>query len=286
VAGTYRTTGKRDQLKNHIERRNIKAGSLLTRGSASGDGKTLVGRVAYNSRSEDLGGFTEVIAPGAFTESLKTNEVFAYWSHDSSQVLARQSNGTLRLQDTATALKFQADLDPATTWGANAIAALKRSDVNSNSFGFSVDGPDGDEWRAQGDGTILRTIHKASLYEVSPVSVPAYGANSASLRNAPAFVREALQSRDGGIATGVDSDADADSDNWDSLTENCRCSDSECLNSCPACSEARESSHTICLRSAVNLWTWWTSRVPGSPVPKDADRNLLYDIIQRKLALL
>jgi HK97 family phage prohead protease len=280
-------------LKQSIERRNIKAGALLTRSSASGDGKTLVGRVAYNSRSEDLGGFTEVIAPGAFTESLKSTEVFAYWSHSVDMPLARQSNGTLRLQDTPTALKFQADLDPSTTFGQNAIATLKRGDVTANSFGFAVDNSDGDgdEWQVLPDGSILRTVRKALLFEVSPVSVPAYPSNEASLRNAPAAIATAIRERlirdADGIADADDSDAGTDME--------CTCDPmQDCDEQCSLCREAREAGHTVCVRSAVNVWTWWTARVPGSPVPKDAsrdgDRNLdaslLHGIITRKLALL
>jgi HK97 family phage prohead protease len=249
---------------NNLERRNIRAGKLTVRSSASGNGKTLVGRVAYNSRSEDLGGFIEVIAPGAFTYSLKTTEVFAYWSHDSSQVLARLSNGTLRLQDSATALRFSADLDPATTWGSNAIAALKRGDVTANSFGFAVDNSngDGDQWEVQRDGSILRTVRKALLFEVSPVSVPAYPSNAASLRNAPAAIREKLLRDADGIADADDSDATCD----------CTCDACEADN-CEECS-APQCEDTRCLDR-------------NCPMQEAAsERHLLTSIIQRKLALI
>jgi hypothetical protein len=235
-------------VKTNIERRNIKAAKLSVRGSATGNGKTLVGRVAYNSRSEDMG-FIEVLQPRCFAESLKTNEVFAYWSHDSSQVLARQANGTLRLKDTPSALKFEADLDPSTTWGANGIAALKRGDVTANSFGFSV-APDGsgDDWEVLPDGTILRTIRKANLYEVSPVSVPAYSANvagiRASIQNAPAAIRERLL-RDADGITDADCDCDCDSCTQDDC-ENCStedCDSERCLD-CPN-QEAASRSHLL-----------------------------------------
>ena len=249
-------------MRDSIEHRNIRAGKLTVRSNSTGNGKTLVGRIAYNSRSEDMG-FREIIAPSAFTESLKTNEVFAYWSHDSSQVLARQSNGTLRLKDTPTALKFEADLDPNTTWGANAIAALKRGDVTANSFGFSV-APDGsgDDWEVLPDGTILRTVRKANLYEVSPVSVPAYPSNAASLRSAPADIREKLLKRDAdGIADADESDATCDCDCENCLDDNCE----SC--SAPRCDDTR------CLDR-------------NCPMQETASRSHLLTIIQRKLALI
>jgi HK97 family phage prohead protease len=164
-----------------IEHRSIPASSFQIRNSPGGTGRTLTGKIAYNSRSQYMG-FFEEIAPGAFTASLRTNEVLAYWSHDTSQVLGRQSNSTLRLKDTPSALLFECDLDPNTTWGANAIASLKRGDVTSNSFGFSIDA-NGDDYSTLPDGNILRTVRSASLWEVSPVSVPAYDSNVASIRS-------------------------------------------------------------------------------------------------------
>ena len=213
------------------ERRNIRSlsGKISMRTSGTNNGRTLVGRIVYNSRSEPLP-FIEVLQPGCFTESLKTNEVFAYWSHDSAQPLSRQANGSLRIFDGPTMLRFEADLDPGTTFGANAISALRSQTVTSNSYGFSVP-PDGsgEEWKALADGTVLRTIRKADLWEVSPVSVPAYSANASSIResikNAPTAIQEAILRDADGIADADDSDADEDTSD-DELE--CTCSLDEC----------------------------------------------------------
>jgi uncharacterized protein len=218
----------------HLEHRNIKASKITLRKSASGNGRVLVGKIAYNSRSNDLG-FYEQIARGAFTQSLRDNETLCYWAHDDKQILGRQSNGTLRLRDASDALHFECDLDPNTTWGANTIAALKRGDVVANSFGFSVNA-DGDEWSQLSDGSLLRTITSACLWECSPCGVPAYDSNKAYLRNLPAHLREKLRSKD-------DDDCDCDPDDEDCDCEDkenrdCQCDCYNCLHdNCEGCTD-------------------------------------------------
>ncbi len=245
-------------MRQNKEHRNIRVANLSLRKAAGKN--TITGKIAYNSRSQELGGFVEIIAPGAFTESLRTNEVLAYWSHEADQILGRQSNGTLRLKDTPNALTFECDLDPNTTWGANALAAFKRGDVKSNSFGFSVDNTNGngDTWRELNDGTILRTVNKAILWEVSPVGVPAYIANDTSLlRNAPALIRAKLTKRDD-LVCECDCDNCVDADD-DATSHDCENEDERCA-----------------LYDPENAFESDT----------DDERSLLHRIVLKKLALL
>lgn len=93
-----------------LERRSGNAGGVELRTNNDG-AYTIAGKIAYNVRSLNLGGFVEVIAPGAFTDSLHNTEVLAYWSHSSADILGRQSNGSLRVSDGPKQLTWECALN-------------------------------------------------------------------------------------------------------------------------------------------------------------------------------
>lgn len=143
----------------------------------------IVGYAAvFNTRSADLGGFYEEIAPGAFTEALAaTNEVLALVEHNPGQILGRRSAGTLTLTQDDHGLRFEID-PPETTVGNDAVVNVRRKDISGGSFRF----PRGakDSWRRDG-GDSVRTIQKCGLSEVTLTAIPAYDATSASIRSSP-----------------------------------------------------------------------------------------------------
>jgi HK97 family phage prohead protease len=125
----------------------------------------------FNSRSENLGGFTETIAPGAFARSLKSrNDIKLLWNHDTSAVMGSTRAGTLTLTEDARGLRVSAEL-PNTTYGRDAKELIKRGDVSGFSFGFSIPGKGGDDWNSEGTE---RTLKSVRLHEVSLVAFPAY----------------------------------------------------------------------------------------------------------------
>lgn len=138
-----------------------------------GDSMTLTGYAAiFNSRSQNLGGFTETILPGAFKRSLRTrNDVKLLWNHDTGAVLGSTRAGTLTLTEDDKGLRVEATL-PNTTHGRDARELIKRGDVSAFSFGFSVP-PQGDTWNSNGDERVLKSVR---LFEVSLVAFPAYQA--------------------------------------------------------------------------------------------------------------
>ena len=164
------------------------------------DGMHLEGYAAiFNSRSENLGGFTEFIQPGAFRGSLRSrNDIKFLWNHDTGAVLGSTRAGTLTLTEDDRGLKVSASL-PNTTLGRDIRELVSRGDVSGFSFGFSMPGKGGDSWSE--DGT-ERTLKAVRLHEVSLVSFPAYPAT-----NGTATVRglEKLAMR-----ASVDADALAD----------------------------------------------------------------------------
>ncbi len=141
------------------------------------------GYAATFSGIADLGGFKEKIAPGAFTRTLADgDEVVFLVDHNPSAILGRLSAGTLRLQQDSKGLRFEVDLPP-TTVAADAHANLKAGNLQACSFGFSVDGPDGETWEQMSDGSALRTLLSVRLFDCSVVTYPAYTNTSASARN-------------------------------------------------------------------------------------------------------
>lgn len=147
---------------------------------ADADGKvTVAGYAAVFGEVADIGGyFQEVIARGAFTNSLRSADVRAYFDHDRGRVLGRTSSGTLRLREDQKGLAVEIDL-PDTTDGRDVKALIERGDVSGMSFGFYVLRQ---EWDETTDPP-KRTILEVELREVSIVSEPAYDGATIALRS-------------------------------------------------------------------------------------------------------
>lgn len=158
---------------------------------AVGDGMEFRGYAAvFNSRSQDLGGFHETIAPGAFTRSLSaaangSADIRMFWNHDGNRLLGSTKSKTLRLSQDERGLVAEATL-PDTSDGRDMAALIRRGDVRSMSFGFTVpqkasDGGRGDEWSPDRKDRLLREVR---LAEVSPITAwAAYEATSTSVRH-------------------------------------------------------------------------------------------------------
>ena len=151
------------------------------RAMATTDGSLKIGGYAATFGNEATGlNFREVIAKGAFTRTLKSdNPVFLLINHDTESLpLASTQSGTMSLREDETGLYMEATLDPKNPRAAELASALERGDVDKMSFAFTV-APDGDT-RSEG----LRTLTDLDLYEVSVVTWPAYDATSVGMRSA------------------------------------------------------------------------------------------------------
>ena len=143
-----------------------------------GDGMTFTGYASvFNSSSEDLGGFREFVAPGAFKRSLQArNEIKLLWNHDTNEPLASVRGGSLQLVEDNHGLKVTAKL-PNTTRGRDVAELLRSKVIDSMSFGFNVIK---DSWSNNGS---VRTLESVRLSEVSVVTFPAYTATTATVRS-------------------------------------------------------------------------------------------------------
>jgi HK97 family phage prohead protease len=158
-----------------MERRSLATAPELR---ASDKGKTIAGYAAIFNEMADIGGsFREIIAPGAFKQTLD-GDIRALVDHDSGRVIGRSKAGTLRLKEDEHGLATEIDL-PDTTDGRDLAVSLERGDISGMSFGFRVTH---DEWDETGD-IPTRTIRGVELFEVSAVAFPAYEGTELALRS-------------------------------------------------------------------------------------------------------
>lgn len=163
------------------------------RAEVDGDNNTIIGYGSvFNKRSENLGGFREIIAPGAFDDVLN-DDVRALFNHDANIILGRSSNNTLALSVDDEGLRYEITA-PATQYVKDVVLApMHRGDVRESSFHFRV-ARDGDTWEEDDEGVVIRTINRVQrLFDVSPVTYPAYPDAAAGMRSMNAW-KEACQS--------------------------------------------------------------------------------------------
>lgn len=152
-----------------------------------GKAPMLVGHAAvFNQLSENLGGFREQIAPGAFADAIKKDDVRALFNHDSNFVLGRNLAGTLRMVEDVRGLGIEIDLPDTQTIRDLVASPIERGDVSQMSFGFSVR-PNGQDWAKNDAGDVVRTLKSVRLFDVSPVTFPAYPQTDIAVRELRAW---------------------------------------------------------------------------------------------------
>src|SRR5262245_47373863 len=134
----------------------------------------------FNQKSEEIFGFREIILPGAFKNTIKNADVRALWNHDPNFVLGRNKNGTLTLREDKVGLVSEIDF-PETTFARDIFQSIKRGDVDQMSFGFRTVT---DNWRME-KGETVRELVEVQLFDVSPVTFPAYPQTDVAARVFP-----------------------------------------------------------------------------------------------------
>jgi uncharacterized protein len=159
---------------------------------AEGTGRTVTGYAAvFNSETVIGGWYKEVIEPGAFDEAIAASDCRALFNHDGNCLLARQSSGTLKLSLDERGLVYEFE-SPDTTVGNDILVMMERGDLKESSFAFTVKEQ---EWREEkdedGDWEYTRVIKKVEmLYDVSPVTYPAYADTTVAKRSLDTWKEE------------------------------------------------------------------------------------------------
>lgn len=167
-----------------IERRYLTACELRAEDGESGK---LVGYAAvFNREAEIWPGMVEVIRPGAFSDAVGRDDVRALWNHDPNFVLGRSVAGTLDLVEDEIGLRVSIT-PPDTQWARDLRESIRRRDVSQMSFTFRAVK---DRWQSDESGKQTRELLEAELFDVSPVTFPAYAATTIEARSALGLARE------------------------------------------------------------------------------------------------
>lgn len=167
--------------KIEIERRSIVLKELRILNATESTEPTIEGYAAvFDSWSESLGGndpFIEKVCKGAFEQTIKEDDIRALFNHDPNYVLGRNKAGTLTLQEDDKGLLVKI-IPPNTQWAKDLLVSIGRGDITQMSFGFTVEL---DKWSYDGNKDV-RELLKVRLFDVSPVTFPAYTQTECGLR--------------------------------------------------------------------------------------------------------
>jgi hypothetical protein len=181
------------------EIRSFELDAIQIRSGEGEGGNTLEGHAAvFGKKSEDMGGFREIIDEGFFSDVLN-DDVRALINHDAHYILARTKNKTLELKEDKVGLLSIIKLSD-TSYERDLKIKVDRGDINQMSFAFRIDYKKGERWEVDGKDVtvdeafsaildskkkhdIVRHLVKAKrLYDVSPVTYPAYPQTDVSSR--------------------------------------------------------------------------------------------------------
>jgi HK97 family phage prohead protease len=171
-----------------MERRMTPAGEIRVENRADG-GKMIVGYGAVFHRDGEAGteyrpapDIVERIASTAFDRALATKQdARGLFNHDPNMLLGRAAAGTLRMAADAKGLRYEIDL-PDTQVGKDVAASIARGDLTGSSFSFRINGKAGQRFD-KGDGFDVRNILDVDLYDVGPVTFPAYEGTTTGMRS-------------------------------------------------------------------------------------------------------
>lgn len=174
-----------------IERRSLER-PVEFRAAAEGTDSpgVLVGyALTFNSLSRDLGGWFEIIDPGALgaialdgaVDLVAHGRVMARTNHDSNLLLGTSDVGTLLLFVDDIGLRYEVDL-PNTSYARDLAVLAKRGDIRFSSFAFRLL-PDGYEWEYDPEDRLVRRVLRLALVDVAPVADPAYWGSSSEMRS-------------------------------------------------------------------------------------------------------
>lgn len=181
---------------------SLKTAPVRIHNRAEGDSEQPVidGYAAVYYREDDPGteywlwdDYVERIMPGAFDNAIANDDVRALFNHNPDQLLGRSTAATLRLRSDDTGLGYEID-PPDTQIGRDVLTSIRRGDLSGSSFAFvPTKRTFREEDREIADGhtinVYIREIEEVQLFDVGPVTYPAYDSSTTGVRGRQTGIR-------------------------------------------------------------------------------------------------
>ena len=165
--------------------------------------------IVFNKESVDLRAngrvFREVIRPEA-VRGISMDNILSMHNHRSERLLGTTASGTMRTGVDSVGVWYEVDLPNAPT-GHDVLESVRRGDTPGSSFQFDIRS-DGDKWSMKDGRAFREVVQFNGVYEMGPVSEPAYPDTSISARSLEAL--EALETPE--IVPETEQEINADSD--------------------------------------------------------------------------
>ena len=166
-----------------LEHRNVYiTPEMETRAENDAEFIRITGYGAVFSKKYRVMGFSEQIAPGAFTKTLADNpDVRGMFNHSPDFLLGRTKSGTMDVEEDKRGLRYEIRADKLDPQAQSVARKIERGDVDGSSMAFFVHQ---EEWEEKGGKPSLRTIKEVELIETGPVTMPASPSTTSKIQRA------------------------------------------------------------------------------------------------------
>jgi len=151
----------------------------------------ITGYAAKFNSETDLGYLREIIMPGAFDNVLQ-DDVRALKNHDENMLLGRTKAKTAEIGVDGVGLWYRVRLDSRNSDHMNLYYSIERGDISESSFAFVIKEQSFEKGEAN-QNNLRKIIKVERLYDVSPVTYPAYQNTSISTSIALRSMNEVLK---------------------------------------------------------------------------------------------
>lgn len=133
----------------------------------------------FNSPTE-IYGMREIVRPGAFRKAIVESDIRGLFNHDPNFVLGRNRSSTMEVSEDSIGLAYAINAPATDLIRDLVIEPIRRGDVDGSSFGFRTVR---DRMTHLDEDTVQREIIEAELFDVGPVTFPAYEASDSDFRS-------------------------------------------------------------------------------------------------------